>query len=133
MGIAGLILGIISLVLGWAPIISILALILAIVGLILSIVDTVKKNKSNNPNRGISIAGIIVSAIAFIISGIMTFIFIVGVIIGIGEGLNSQEFKDSLDKIEDGYYDIQDNYDLDYYLDDFMQNNDYDYDYDFNL
>ena len=34
-----------------------------------------------------------------------------------------------LNRIEDGYYDVQDNYDLDYYLDDFRQN----YDYDFNL
>ena len=117
MGIAGLVLGIISLVLGWVPIVSILALILAIVGLILSIIDTTKKNKTNDPRRGTSIAGIV------------TFIFTIGVIIGIGEGLNSQEFKDALNRIEDGYYDVQDNYDLDYYLDDFKQN----YDYDFNL
>lgn len=129
MGIAGLVLGIIGLVLGWMPIVSILALILAIVGLILSIIDTIKKNKTNDPRRGTSIAGIVISAIAFVISGIMTFIFTIGVIIGIGEGLNSQEFKDALNRIEDGYYDVQDNYDLDDYLDDFRQ----DYDYDFNL
>ena len=125
MGIAGLVLGIISLVLGWVPIVSILALILAIVGLILSIIDSAELKFAGT----ISIAGIVISAIAFVISGIMTFIFTIGVIIGIGEGLNSQEFKDALNRIEDGYYDVQDNYDLDYYLDDFKQN----YDYDFNL
>ena len=90
MGIAGLVLGIISLVLGWVPIVSILALILAIVGLILSIIDTTKKNKTNDPRRGTSIAGIVISAIAFVISGIMTFIFTIGVMNGNGAGLNSQ-------------------------------------------
>ena len=131
MGIAGLVLGIIALVIGWIPVVSILAVIMAIVGLVLSIVDTVKKNKTNDPKRGTSIAGIIISAIAFVISGIMTFFFVIGFIIGISEGLNSQEFRDTLNRIEDGYYDIdiQDNYGLDHYLDEFEQK----YDYDFNL
>ena len=96
MGIAGLVLGIISLVLGWVPIVSILALILAIVGLILSIIDTTKKNKTNDPRRGTSIAGIVISAIAFVISGIMTFIFYNwSNHWNWREGLNSQEFKDA--------------------------------------
>lgn len=129
MGIAGLVLGIIALVIGWIPVVSILAVIMAIVGLVLSIVDTVKKNKTNDPQRGTSIAGIIISAIAFVISGIMTFFFVIGFIIGISEGLNSQEFRDAIDRIEDGYYDFQDNYDLDHYLDEYKQK----YDYDFNL
>ena len=125
MGTAGLVLGIIGLVIGWIPVVSILAVIMAIVGLVLSIVDTVKKNKTNDPKRGASIAGIIISAIAFVISGIITFFFIIGVIIGISEGLNSTEFQDALNRIDDGYYDYYD-YDYDYnrYLDDFY----YDYD-----
>lgn len=127
MGIAGLILGIIALIIGWVPIISILAIIMAIVGLVLSIVDTVKKNKTNDPKRGTSIAGIIISAIAFMISGIITFFFVIGVIIGIGEAINSEDFRDSLNRIEDGYYDLYDKYDVDHYLDDFY------YGYDFNL
>ena len=127
MGIAGLILGIIALIIGWVPIISILAIIMAIVGLVLSIVDTVKKNKTNDPKRGTSIAGIIISAIAFMISGIITFFFVIGVIIGIGEAINSEDFRDSLNRVEDGYYDLYDKYDVDHYLDDFY------YDYDFNL
>ena len=131
MGIAGLVLGIIALVLGWIPIVSVLAIIMALVGLILSIVDTVKKSKTNDPKRGTSIAGIIISAIAFVISGIMSFFLIIGIFIGISAGLNSQEFRDAIDRIEDGYYefDIQDNYDLNHYLDEFEHK----YDYDFNL
>ena len=65
--------------------------------------------------------------IAFMISGIITFFFVIGVIIGIGEAINSEDFRDSLNRVEDGYYDLYDKYDVDHYLDDFY------YDYDFNL
>lgn len=118
MGIAGLILGIISLVLGWIPVISILALIMAIVGLILSIVDTAKKSKTNDPSRGTSIAGIIVSAIAIIISGIITFFFLLGVIISVSDAIDSDDVRDAFNRIDDGYYDYYDDY--------------YDYNYNFN-
>lgn len=64
MGIASLILGIIAFVTGWIPFICFISIILAIVGLILGIVDTIHKNKSNDNKRGISMAGLIVSAIA---------------------------------------------------------------------
>lgn len=127
MGTAGLVLGIIALIIGWIPILSILALIMAIIGLVLSIVDTVKKNKTDDPRRGTSIAGIIISAIAFMTSGIITFFFLIGIVIGVTEAINSEDFRDSINRIEDGYYEWHDKYDVDHYLDDFY------YDYDFNL
>ena len=64
MGIASLVLGIISIVFGWIPFICFIALILAVIGLILGIVDTIHKNKTGDKKRGVSIAGLIVSAIA---------------------------------------------------------------------
>ncbi len=104
MGIASLVLGIISLVTGWIPFICFFALILAVVGLILGIVDTVKKSKANDKKRGISIAGLIISAIAIPIIVIMSLLSM-----GITAAI-----------IEDGY-----NYDRDY-----NYHNNYDYDYD---
>ena len=64
MGVASLVLGIISLVTGWVPFICFIALILAIIGLILGIVDTIKKGKVPGAKKGISIAGLIISAVA---------------------------------------------------------------------
>ncbi len=64
MGVASLVLGIISLVTGWIPFICFIAFILAIVGLILGIVDTIKKGKVPGAKKGISIAGLIISAVA---------------------------------------------------------------------
>ena len=77
MGIASLVLGIISLIAGWIPFICFIAFVLAIVGLILGIVDTVKKNKTGDKKRGISIAGLIISAVAIpiiVFSSIVSFI-----------------------------------------------------------
>ncbi len=76
MGIASLILGIISLVTGWIPFVCFLVLILAIIGLVLGIIDTLKKSKIQKANKGISIAGLVVSALAIpviIISSILSF------------------------------------------------------------
>ena len=64
MGVASLVLGIISLVTGWIPFICFIAFILAIVGLILGIVDTIKKGKIPGAKKGISLAGLIISAVA---------------------------------------------------------------------
>ena len=76
MGIAALILGIIAIITGWIPFVCLISLLLAIVGLILGIVDTVKKNKTEDKSRGISIAGLIISAISIpiiIITSIVSF------------------------------------------------------------
>lgn len=76
MGVASLVLGIISLVLGWIPFLCFFIFILAVIGLVLGIVDTIKKNKTNDKRRGISIAGLIVSAIAIPIIITMSFLSI---------------------------------------------------------
>lgn len=105
MGIASLILGIISLVISWIPFVCFFSFILAVVGLILGIVDSVKKSKTNDKNKGIGIAGLVISAIAIPIIIIMS-IFSIGITAAI---------------IEDTDYDYDRNYNHDY---------SYDYDYD---
>lgn len=100
MGIASLILGIISLVTGWIPFVCFIMLILAIIGLIFGIIDTLKKSKTQEANKGISIAGMVVSALAvsvIIISSIFSF-----VIMFIGMAL-------SVDGYDCGYYEEYNN------------------------
>lgn len=65
MGIASLILGIVSIIFGIIPFCGMLAIIPAIIGIILGIVDLVKKIKENG-SKGMSIAGIVLSAFAVI-------------------------------------------------------------------
>ena len=77
MGIASLILGIVSIIFGWIPFVSFLGLILSVVGLILGIVDTVKKSKAGQ-GKGVSIAGLIICAIAVVITVYMSFVSGVG-------------------------------------------------------
>lgn len=66
MGVASLVLGIVSVVLSFIPFCGIIALIPAIVGFILGIVDVVKKSKAQEP-KGMSIAGLVCSAIAIVL------------------------------------------------------------------
>ncbi len=104
MGVVSLVLGIIAVITGWIPFICFLALILAIIGLILGIVDTAKKSKVNDSKRGISIAGLIVSALA-----IPVIIFTSLVTIGIFAAIVSEDYVDYQ------YYDWYDDYYDDYY------------------
>lgn len=76
MGIAALILGILSIIIGFIPLCGSIALVPAIIGLILGIVDTVQKNKKGE-KKGISIAGLVLSAIAIVV--IIFWVFIFGV------------------------------------------------------
>lgn len=110
MGVASLVLGIISLLTSWIPFVCFLAFILAVIGLILGIVDSVKKSKANDRKKGISIAGLIISAIAIPIIIIMSFVSI-GILIAIIEDSNYNY---------DYYNDYYDYYDYDYndYYDD---------------
>ncbi len=111
MGIASLILGIISIVFGWIPFICFLALILAVIGLILGIVDTIHKSKIKDSKKGVSLAGLIVSAIAIpiiLFSSLVSF--------GIFAVIMSEEVDD--DWYNDYYYD-------DDYLDDYFTNRDW--------
>ncbi len=127
MGIAGLVLGIIALIIGWIPLVGVVGFIMAIVGLVLSIVDIVKKHKANNPNKGPGIAGIIISAIAFVISGIMTAILLIGLLI-YGAASDSIENMD-LNSIEDNLRNLERS--LDDYYNNSNYNSYYDYDYDY--
>ena len=127
MGIAGLVLGIIALIIGWIPLVGVVGFIMAIVGLVLSIVDVVKKHKANNPNKGPGIAGIIISAIAFVISGIMTAILLIGLLI-YGAASDSIENMD-LNSIEDNLRNLERS--LDDYYNYSNYNSYYDYDYDY--
>ena len=110
MGVASLVLGIISLLTSWIPFVCFFAFILAVIGLILGIVDSVKKSKANDRKKGISIAGLIISAIAIPIIIIMSFVSI-GILIAIIEDSNYNY---------DYYNDYYDYYDYDYndYYDD---------------
>lgn len=76
MGIAALILGILSMIIGFIPLCGSIALIPAIIGLILGIVDTVLKSKKGE-KKGVSIAGLVLSAIAIVV--IIFWVFIFGV------------------------------------------------------
>lgn len=79
MGIAALVLGIIAFVLAITFVLAPLGVVLAVIGLILGIVDTVKKGKAG-AKKTISIVGLILSAIMFIILVIESFfILVVGV------------------------------------------------------
>ena len=77
MGIATLVLGIVSFILGFIPFCGIIALIPAIIGIVLGIVDLVKRSKEGTP-KGVSIAGIILSAFAVIF--IIFWVIVIGII-----------------------------------------------------
>ena len=104
MGVAALVLGIISIIIGFIPFCGAIALLPAIVGLVLGIIDTVKKSKKGEP-KGMSIAGLVLSAVAIAI--IIFWVFVISVGIGmtastINEMDSNQlnEFVTKLDQIE---------------------------------
>lgn len=78
MGIAALVLGIIAFVLAVTFVLSPLGVVLAVIGLILGIVDTVKKGKTGG-KKAISIAGMILSAVMFVVLMVESFFIFIGV------------------------------------------------------
>lgn len=67
MGVAALVLGILALIVSFIPGCgAVIGFIPALIGLILGIVDTVRKSKQGE-KKGISIAGLVLSAIAIVI------------------------------------------------------------------
>lgn len=75
MGIAALILGIIAIITAFIPGCGIfIAPLLGLIGLILGIVDTVQKSKKGE-KKGASIAGIVLSAISFIVIVLQIVVF----------------------------------------------------------
>ena len=74
MGVAALILGIVSIIVGIIPFCGAVAFVPAVIGLILGIVDTVQKNK-NGEKKGMSIAGIVLNALAVLFIAFWIFVF----------------------------------------------------------
>ena len=70
--IAGFVLGLVALVFCWLGVLSITALPLSIVGLVLSVLGG-KKLKANCAKSGIATAGLVISIIAVVLSGIAFF------------------------------------------------------------
>lgn len=110
MGVTSLVLGILSLITGWIPFVCFFAFILAVIGLILGIVDTVKKSKANDKRRGISIAGLIISAVAIPIIVIMSFTSIVIFFAIVEDDYDYRDYNYYNDYYDD-YYDYNNNYD----------------------
>ena len=121
MGIAALILGIISLIIGFIPLCGSIAIFPAIIGIILGIVDIVLKSKKGE-KKGISIAGLVLSAIATVV--IIFWVFVFGVALS---NVDVNELEDALESLNDTSYDSS--YDYDDYDD--YEDYDYDYDYDY--
>ncbi len=66
LGTAGFVLGLVGLVLSVIPFINVVAWPLVIVGLVLSIVGIVRVNKGQANNKGLSIAGAILSVLGLV-------------------------------------------------------------------
>lgn len=77
MAIASLVLGIVSLI-GIIPIISFGTCLTAIIGLILGIIALRKVAKGTGGGKGLAIGGVVVSAVALIISVLMSVFLIIG-------------------------------------------------------
>ena len=98
MGVAALVLGIVSIIVAWIPLCGSIAFVPAVIGLILGIIDTVQKSKKGE-KKGISIAGIILNAIAII------FITVYTIAIGsaaqkAAEALNSWDANEFINSID---------------------------------
>lgn len=97
MGVASLVLGIISLIMSFIPFVGIFFSLLAIVSIILGIVSLCKKQ-----DKGKSIAGIIMSSIAIIIT--IFYVFVIGgIIAGISDGTLAQKAEEVAREIENDY------------------------------
>ncbi|MFZ3454263.1 hypothetical protein [Arthrobacter sp. 7Tela_A1] len=75
MALAGLILGIIALFLFWVPLVNFLGLVLAVVGLGLAIAALAVAVRERSSAKGLSIAALIVSAIAFLLCLFVSFLW----------------------------------------------------------
>lgn len=78
-GTAGFVLGLVGLLLSFLPIIGVVAWPLVILGLVFSILGLVKANKGVATNKGLSIAGIVLSAIGLVVCIAWTALFGVAV------------------------------------------------------
>ena len=67
LGIAGFVLGIIALATSFLPIINNFSAMLAVVGFVLALVGTIACVKGRKAGKGLSIAGVVMNVIAFIV------------------------------------------------------------------
>ncbi|CRK61213.1 hypothetical protein [Alloactinosynnema sp. L-07] len=67
LGTAGFVVGLIGMLFAFVPIVGVIAWPMVIVGLILSIVGVVLAGKRQATNRGMAIAGVVVSAIGLVV------------------------------------------------------------------
>lgn len=100
-GIIALVLGIIGLILAWIPIVNWVSFPLVIAGLVLGIVSLVMASGGKGP-KGFGIAGLIISAVALVLTIVMTIIMAIAA----NTLSNSQEANDlwsALNEINDLY------------------------------
>lgn len=94
LGLVSLILGgfafLLGVTFGWIPFVGFLPITLALVGLVLGIVGLIVKNKG----KGLAIAGTIVSAVALLVSTIITVVMIVAF-------TTLQSYTDDFDDLDD--------------------------------
>lgn len=98
MGVASLVLGIISLIMSFIPVVGIFFVLLAIISIILAIVSLAR-----GIDRGKSLAGIITSVLAIIITIIYVFI-IGGLLTGISESGLIDKAEEAVREIENNSY-----------------------------
>lgn len=65
LAIAGLVLGLLGLLTCWAPVLNVLSIVLGVIGVVLSGIG-LAKSKQANAGKGLSIAGIVLGALAII-------------------------------------------------------------------
>ena len=75
LGIASLVLGILALLGSWVPVLGIGAGILAIVGLVLGIIGMRRAKRGEATNRGVALAGTILSALALLAAIVLTVVW----------------------------------------------------------
>jgi len=71
MAVASLVLGIVGFFISFLPLVNLFAMFLAVIGLILGIVGLVRSKKGDG-NRGMAIAGVVLCALSFVLSIVVT-------------------------------------------------------------
>ena len=99
MGVASLVLGIISIIICFIPFCGAIAFVPAIVGLILGIVAIAQSSKSEEKKsqKGMGIAGTVLSAIATVVIMLWVFIFSAAIV---GVSTNANQIIEALNSID---------------------------------
>ena len=75
LGTAGFVLGLVGLVFAFIPIIGVIAWPLTILGLIFGVIGITRANRGQADNKGMAIAGVVLSAVGLLICVIWTAVF----------------------------------------------------------